>query len=192
MWVDSLIYKWYSYWELVERIVDNKGQIIMARTKILLTTAGIVILGTLTIIFGDILLEGDNYDKEAEYQIMAINLLDKFIDQVALKSFDEASVSGRPIGIPGSFTSPSNLGPEADEIYPNFDDIDDYLNLSFTDTTSNGMGYTIKVELGYVTFDDTENFSSTQSNMKRMNVSIISTSIPDEMHLSRIFSYYRK
>ena len=164
----------------------------MTRTVKLVTIAAIVILGTLTIIFRDILSHVDKYDKEAEYKIMAYDLLDKFIDQVALKSFDEASVDGRPNGIPGSFTTPSNLGPEADEIYPNFDDVDDYHNFSFTDTTSSGMDYTIKVELGYVTFDDTENFSSTQSIMKRMNVSIISTSIPDEMHLSRIFSYYRK
>ena len=164
----------------------------MARTEILLTIAGIVILGTLTLIFRDILLDDDNNETEAEYQIMAINLLDKFIEQVALKSFDEASVNGRPIGIPGSFTSPSKLGPEKDEIYPNFDDVDDYHNFSYTDTTSSGINYTIKVEMGYVTFDDTENFSNTQSIMKRMNVSIISTSIPEEMHLSRIFSYYRK
>ena len=164
----------------------------MTRTVKLVTIAAIVILGTLTIIFRDILSHVDKYDKEAEYKIMAYDLLDKFIDQVALLSFDEASVDGRPNGIPGSFTTPSNLGPEADEIYPNFDDVDDYHNFSFTDTTSSGMDYTIKVELGYVTFDDTENFSNTQSIMKRMNVSIISTSIPDEMHLSRIFSYYRK
>lgn len=164
----------------------------MARTKILLTIVGIVIVGTLTMIFRDILSDDDNSEAEAEYQIIAINLLDKFIDQVALKSFDEASVSGRPSGIPDSFTSPSNLGPEANEIYPNFDDVDDYHDLSLTETTSSGMDYTIKVDIGYVTLDDTENFSSTQSIMKRMNVSIMSKSIPDEIHLSRIFSYYRK
>ena len=164
----------------------------MVRTEILYIIAGIVILGTLTVIFRDILLDDDNHQAEAEYQIMALNLLDKFIDQVALKSFDEASVNGRPNGIPGSFTSPSNLGPEVDEIYPHFDDVDDYHNFSFTDTVASGMDYTIKVELGYVTFDDTKNFLNTQSNMKRMNVSIISTSLPNEIHLSRIFSYYRK
>ena len=164
----------------------------MARTEILLTIAGIVILGTLTLIFRDILLDSDKHETEGEYQIMAIKLLDKFIDQVALKSFDEASVNGIPNGIPGSFTSPSNLGPEANEIYPNFDDVDDYHNFSIIDTTSTGMYYTIKVDIGYVTIDDTKNFSSSQSNMKRMNVTLISTSIPDEMHLSRIFSYFRK
>ena len=163
----------------------------MARTEILLAIAALVILGTFSFVFRDILLDDYNRKTEAEYQIMALNLLDKFIDQVALKSFDEASVNGIPKNIPGSFTSSSNLGPEANEIYPNFDDVDDYHNLSFTDTTSSGMDYTIKVDIGYVTFDDTENFSSTQSNMKRMNVSIISTLFPNEMHLSRIFSYYR-
>ena len=162
----------------------------MARTEILLTIVGIVILGTLTIIFRDILLDDDNHQAEAEYQIMAYDLLDKFIDQVALKSFDEASVSGRPNGIPSSFTSPSNLGPEADEIYPNFDDVDDYHDFSFTGTTSSGMDYTIKVEMGYVTTDDVENFIIIQSKMKRMNVSLKSTSLPDVVHMSRIFSYY--
>ena len=130
----------------------------MARSEILLTIAGIVILGTVIIIFRDTLLDSDKHETEAEYRIMAINLLDKFIDQVALKSFDEASVNGRPTDIPRSFTSPSNLGPEADEIYPKFDDVDDYHNFSIIDTTSSGMDYTIKVELGYVTFDDTKNF----------------------------------
>ena len=163
----------------------------MARAEILLAIAAIVILGIFSFVFRDILLDDDNREAEAEYQIMALNLLDKFIDQVALKSFDEASVNGIPNGIPGSFTTPSNLGPEANEIYPNFDDVDDYHNFSITDTSSSGMDYTITVELGYVTIDDTENFSSTQSNMKRMNVSIISTQFPNEMHLSRIFSYYR-
>ena len=164
----------------------------MARTEIVLTIVGIVILGTLAIIFRDILLDDDNNETEAEYQIMAYDLLDKFIDQVASKSFDEASVNRRPRDIPGSFTSPSNLGPEADEIYPNFNDVDDYHDFSFTDTTSGGMDYTIKVDIGYVTFDDTKLFLTTQSNMKRMNVSIISTSLPNEIRMSRIFSYYRK
>ena len=164
----------------------------MVRTEILYIIAGIVILGTLTVIFRDILLDDDNHQAEAGYQIMAYDLLDKFIDQVALKSFDEASVGGRPNGIPGSFTSPSNLGPEADEIYPNFDDVDDYHDFSFTGTTSSGMDYTIKVEMGYVTTDDVENFIIIQSKMKRMNVSLKSTFLPREVHMSRIFSYYRK
>ena len=149
-----------------------------------------MILGTLTIIFRDILLDDDNHETEAEHQIMAINLLDNFIGQVALKSFDEASVNGKPSDVPGSFTSPPNLGPEGKEIYPNYDDVDDYHNLSFTDTTSSGMDYTIKVDLGYVTINDTENFLNTQSKMKRMNVSITSTLIPNEVHMSRLFSYY--
>ncbi len=163
----------------------------MARTEILVTIAGIVILGTLTIIFGDILLESDKHDTKAEYQILAYDLLDKFISQAALRSFDEVSVNGILNDIPGSFTSPSNLGAEADEIYPNFDDVDDYHNFSFNDTTSKGMDYTIKVDLGYVTIDDEENFSITQTNMKRMNVTLTSTFISNEVHLSRIFSYYR-
>ena len=163
----------------------------MARADILLGIAAIVILGTLTIIFRDILFESDKHKMEAEHQIMAYDILDKFINQVALKSFDEASINGIPNSIPGSFTSPSNLGPEADEIYPNFDDVDDYHNLFLTDTTSSGMDYTIKVDLGYVTIDDVENFLSTQSKMKRMNVSIISTLIPNEVQMSRIFSYLR-
>lgn len=161
----------------------------MARAEILYITAAIVILGTLTLTFKDILLDSDNNEAEAEYQIMAINLLDKFIDQVALKSFDEASVNGRPNGIPGSFTSPAKLGPEENETYPNFNDYDDYHNFSITDTTSNGMVYTIKSYLGYVTIDDTENFLSSQSNMKRLNASIMSTSIPSELHMSRIFTF---
>ena len=87
------------------RIVDIEGQIIMARADILLGIAAIVILGTLMLMFKDILIESDKVDTEAEYQIMAITLLDKYIDQVALRSFDEASINGIPNGIPGSFTS---------------------------------------------------------------------------------------
>ena len=60
----------------------------MTRTVKLVTIAAIVILGTLTIIFRDILSHVDKYDKEGEYQIMAYDLLDKFIYQLALKSFD--------------------------------------------------------------------------------------------------------
>ena len=163
----------------------------MARIEILLSIAAIVILGAFSFVFRDILFNDDNREAEAEYQIMAINLLDKFIDQVALRSFDEASVYGMPNGIPGSLTSPSNLGPETNEIYPNFDDYDDYHNFSITDTTSSGMDYTIKVDLGYVTIDDVETFSINRTSLKRMNVTLSSTFISNEVHLSRIFSYYR-
>ncbi|MDD5765650.1 MAG: hypothetical protein PHW79_05325, partial [Candidatus Marinimicrobia bacterium] len=82
------------------------------------------------------------------------------------------------------------LGAESGEVYPDFDDIDDFNGLTMSDTAVNGIQFEITSTVGYVSEDDPVNFQSDQTYLKRLNVTVSSEFIPEPVTISRVFSYY--
>ncbi len=54
------------------------------------------------------------------------------------------------------------------------------------------MVYTITTEVGYVTAGDLVTFSSTQTTMKRMNLTLSSVYLTNDINLSYVFSFIRE
>lgn len=136
---------------------------------------------------------------ESQTEFNAIALGQSIIDEARTKAFDEVTIgSGTQIGnpdillpgqIPQAFTAPVDLGPEAGEVYPNFDDFDDFHGLTLT--RSNGFGdFDISVEVFYVTQANPAVNANTRTTMKRMEVTISHENLANDVTLSYIKSYF--
>jgi len=137
------------------------------------------------------LLENNTRVLQSEFEFTAIALGDALLEEVWPKAFDDTTVSLLVDIVPAAFTDPSALGPEGAESYPNFDDVDDYNTLSLSGTAGNGMTYTLTVSVVYVTEDDTENYTTTETFLKRVDVTVNSDYLSNEITTSHIFSFVR-
>lgn len=125
-----------------------------------------------------------------ESQYIAASLAESVIDEASTKAFDHATTTFFLHGGTAGLTEPSFLGTETGDVYPDYNDIDDYHGLTLTDTASNGIQYNVSVAVGYVDESNWETTLSSKTLMKRMNVTVSSEHLPDTVTISRVFSYY--
>jgi hypothetical protein len=131
---------------------------------------------------------------ELEQEVIALG--QEIIEEARSKSYDNITVNAvaPPALIPGGFTDPSQLGPDAGEVTrSDFDDFDDYHGWEESVTTSHGV-FNISVEVFYV---DDVNFQQifTQSTFKKIEVTIESEFLrageePRQYKLEFIRNYY--
>ena len=165
----------------------------MGRAELLLVLGALAIFGRFSLIVNNALLENSARVLQSEFEITGISILQETISEVGLKAFDEASVGRIPASVPGDFTAASSLGHETDETDSSmYDDIDDYNGLTTTGITIAGMTYAITTEVGYVSITDLVTLSSTLSTMKRMNLTLTSDYLSNDLNLSYVYSYIRE
>lgn len=164
----------------------------MGRAELLLVLAALSIFGWFSLTVNRSLLENSSRVLESEFEITAISLLQEVISEAGLKAFDENSVSTIPASVPGGFTALISLGVDGGEAYPTIDDVDDYHGLTISDTTNAGMTYAIACTVGYVTSSDLVNFADTTTTLKRMNLTLTSDYLPNDISLSYIYSFVRE
>ncbi len=157
----------------------------------MILVVAIAILGRYSLTVNDALAGNEIHVLQSEYELNAVSLIEGVFRQAWLKSFDENTISSYPDSIPEAFTAAGSLGPESGEVYPNFDDIDDFDDLTITDTANNGMAYAMKISVGYVNASDKDTFLGSTSTLKRMNVTLSSVYLRNDITFSRIYPYWK-
>ena len=165
----------------------------MGRGELLLVLGALAIFGRFSLIVNNALLDNSTRVLQSEFEITGISLLQETISEVGLKAFDETAIGSIPASIPGGFTSTISFGPDGGETDSSmFDDVDDYNGLTMTGITIAGMTYTITVEVGYVSIANLVTLSSTLSTLKRMNQTLTSDYLSNDLTLSYVYSYIRE
>jgi hypothetical protein len=113
---------------------------------------------------------------ENQLRVNAISLSEAIIEEVWTKYFDKIVVPGatnNEISAPTSFTSTAQLGAEAGEVYPNFNDIDDFNNWS-QDILFGADYLTVDAKVVYARRDGSNNLveTSNKSLMKKLILKI--------------------
>jgi hypothetical protein len=128
--------------------------------------------------------------QESSLLVSAISVGEKFIEEAELYRFDE----DKSATIPSSFTYAGQLGPDAGESYPNFDDIDDYNGLTLVDNTSAHTPLNITIDVSYVDNSAPDTPITSSTYYKRMYVKVSSpyfAALPDSsIKLTRVFGYH--
>jgi len=128
----------------------------------------------------------------AAYRITATSLGTSIIEEASGLHFDELSDS---VGIstPSSFTPANKLGPDGtSEVYPNFDDFDDFNGLKKIDSLSGSAVFITNVTVQYVNISgNTITVSpSTQTYNKMMTVKVSSKFMTDTLTFQAVMSYW--
>jgi len=174
----------------------NTGQMLITIGAIALLAVVILRVSTNLLVTGNIL------DK-SKVSLIAVSLATSTIEEASNKSFDQATVS-KSISNVSLLTSRANLGAEVGEVYPAFNDFDDYNSFRILPkiervevTDSLWFTFEIFCQVDYVTATQPETPTLTQQWHKRMIVKVTSDSMRDEalgrqdtIKMSTIFSYW--
>ena len=130
---------------------------------------------------------------ETKFDILAVSLGTSMIEEANGKSFDQNTDTTTV----SSTASLSSIGPDAGEVYPNFNDFDDYDGLvkivkyDSSDTTFKSADFKIKCTVGYINPSNPEVLTTSPKTWdKRLNVEVTSKSMIDTIRLFSIYSYF--
>ena len=134
-----------------------------------------------------------------KFGVLAVSLGTSIIEEANSKAFDLAG-SDDAITNLSQLTPPSGLGPAGGEIYPNFNDFDDFNEFHKTDSikinSKTFAAFDIDCKVRYVTEGNPSVISSVATWHKRIDVNVTSESMKnannqqDTVKLSSVYSYW--
>ena len=127
----------------------------------------------------------------------ALAVAQGYLSEAAVKTFDEVCLTSLPL-IAAQLTPVADLGSDAGEYYPNFDDLDDYGDLSLVDTTAfPTIAFNVTGSVDYVDPNNPETTSASPTFVKRLRVTITSSYLVDpasgdslNITLQRLYAYF--
>jgi hypothetical protein len=159
----------------------------MGNVQSLLSLGAMMILALVSLNFNDTVLSNSTTEIENKVVLTAFSLADDLIEEIKVRAFDAATVDF-PTSNPASLTAPGSLGPGWWESYPNFNDIDDFNNYSRVVSAPHAENYSVKCRIYYVSGDNPDQVSSTQTFYKKAIVTVSSPYMKKPISLSFIFT----
>ncbi len=123
---------------------------------------------------------------ESKFGVLGVSLATSMMEEATGKAFDEESDSGTVLTL-GDLSS---IGPDAGEVYPNFDDFDDFDGLIKIDSSMPSAIYKIECNVDFVTPANLDGYSAAKTWHKKMTVFVTNASSPDTIKLETIYSYF--
>jgi hypothetical protein len=135
---------------------------------------------------------------ESEIEYNGISMAQSIIEEARVRVFDKSITYTLdrlrdpriPVAqIPSAFTAPESLGPDPGEVYPNFNDFDDYKGLNITRATGYGT-YTLTATVFYVQAATPTAVANTKTSHKRLQVTVNHPDMRGPITLNYVKSYY--
>ena len=155
----------------------------------LITIAAMMLLSVLVLRINSTILNTDRVVQDSKFGLLATSMATSMIEEATNKAFDENTVSNNVNSI-GQLTAPYKLEPESDEVYPNYNDVDDYNGYSRIDSSMPSAVFKISCSVAYVSSTSPNVISNLATWDKKVTVTISSISMQDTVTMSSIFSYW--
>lgn len=157
----------------------------------MLSLGALMIFGMISLRFDSAVLQNVEVEVENKVYLTAFSLADDLLEEIKQKAFDQQTVSFKSIS-PSALTSPQNLGKELGEVWPNFNDIDDYNNYTKPVSLPHAEKYTVTSKVSYVDATNQELISGSQTYFKRVDLFVDSPYLKHQIKLSYIFTLHSK
>lgn len=154
-------------------------------SEYILLVAALFIFAMLQLGLTRVLLNNNKTMVKSELDYTAVALAQNIADESRVKAFDEASTGAY---VPLEVSDFSTIGPEAGEVYPYFDDFDDYDGFTRTDNTQHGI-YQTTCWVDYMNESDMSIIAAVKTPIKRLHVQVVSET-KDTVAVTYIKSYY--
>lgn len=158
----------------------------MHSNQLLLIAAGLGILAILILSTNTATLQNISLKLENRSALSTISIAQSIIEEIKTKSFDENTLTGFPASV-NNLTLASAFGPDG-EVYPSFDDVDDYQNYSRNIMTDDAGMITAVVKVIYVNEDFPDITSTNNTYLKKVTVELTGGNLTNKITLSRIFT----
>lgn len=159
----------------------------MSNLQSMLAVASIFILSLTSLSFNSSLLQNTTVEIENKVYLTAFSLADDLIEEIKQKAYDEKTLVFPTVN-PATLTSTANLGKDG-ETYPYFDDVDDYNDFSRDANAPHAEAYHIASKVYYVSETDANVTSTSQTFHKRVDVTVSSPYINNNVTLTFIFTH---
>ncbi len=132
---------------------------------------------------------------DSKVQILATSIANSFIEEAFTKEFDEYNVT-MPAELLSNLTAVNSLGAEGGEMYPNFDDMDDFNGLNVHKNIQGADDYEVFCTVEYVNPVNPEIPSPVRTWDKKIIVKVTSrgmlnrNGIQDTIKMSSVRSYW--
>ena len=157
--------------------------------QMLLTIGAVILLGLTVITVNSTFSQHGMVLEKTEVGVYATSLATSLIQEATGKAFDENTVD-TVINTVSDFTLPGSLGTETGEVYPAFDDFDDYDGLVRTIAVPGTDIFTIWATVRYVADNNPNSTSTNRTYHKRIDLAVAGSSSADTVRMSSIFSYW--
>ncbi len=160
----------------------------MGQRELLLVLGAIILFGLTMLSTNRYVINQNESIIQREFEFYSISLAQSFIEEAKTKAFDEKVINAA-VNAPNQLTTSNQLGPDAGETHPNFDDVDDYDGLTLTESTGRDE-FDVSIAVGYILDEtDPETIINSRSWYKRMNVTISNPFLIQPLVLGFVFSY---
>ena len=166
--------------------IVNTGQTLLSIGALLLLGSVIISANRWSLQHGVIL-------QQTEIGVYAVSLATGRIEEATGNAFDECTApddSGATDVATSLSQLSSTLGPETGETYPDFDDIDDFNNLTTTVYIPGVDSMKVRSTVAYVNPSDPDLLLSTRTWHKKLTVYVTGSVTRDTVRISSIFSYW--
>ena len=137
-------------------------------------------------------LNTDEVLLDSKLGVMAVSVASSLLEEANGKAFDENTDSATVTSLSGLS---SYLGPDG-EVYPHFNDIDDFNGLKKIDNTIPAARFIDSIAVEYVSSANLDVPSASKTWNKKITVFVSSPSLlgpdgkPDTVKMSQVFSYW--
>lgn len=125
----------------------------------------------------------------SKFGVLAVSLGTSLIEEASSKAFDSYTDTTAITNV-NLLTAANGLGPKDGEVYPNFNDFDDFNNYSRIDTTMPSAPFKLKCSVVYINPANPEVPVNYRTWHKKIMVTVTSKFMPDTIRLSSIYSYW--
>lgn len=160
----------------------------MNASQLILLFASLVILSTAILLTNRASIETQDERIAARNLYLTLNASKSLFEEIKTKIYDEKIISMISLN-KDSLTSISKLGPE-NEVYPNFDDIDDFNGFTKNITSEINQIHNISVRVNYVSESNPDILSSVPTYYKLVTIRGFDQNQKQLFELKQIFSVW--
>lgn len=130
-----------------------------------------------------------------QYDQQAIALAQAIIEEAWVLAFDDrtwamGNTGNNKLDVPDDFTAPGSMGPEGNEKYGSFNDLDDFHNLD-EDIVFGDQTYHVEARVWYVDPEESDFIVNRRTAMKLLSITVTSDEHPEmEITQEMVYSYY--
>lgn len=157
--------------------------------QMMITLGAMMLLGMVILRVNNGFLSTNSVLLDAKLGVLAVSLATSIVEDATGKAFDAATDTNSVNNLT-DLTSSASLGPGTGEVYPYFNDFDDFNGLSYINNTMPSAIFKIECTVGYINPSNPDVLISTKSWHKKLIVTVTSKSMQDTVRMSAINSYF--
>ena len=159
----------------------------MSSIHTILSMGAIMLLALVSLNFNSTVLQNTTVELENKVYLTAFSLADDLIEEIKQRAFDEKTIDFQAIA-QNQLTLP--LGPETGEVWPFFDDMDDYQNYVKPVSLPHVEDYIVSCQINYAT-PSGDNMLA-QTYYKKVTIKVTSKYLSNPLYMKFIFSLHSK